>query len=194
MPEFDDIAKHNRRLWSKLSSENHEYARPWLDLDRELVMKFAGGKINVMTEPYAYLYPQEIFRDVAGKDVLCLAASGGQQSAIFGLLGANVTVYDLTPDQLENDKKAAEHYGYKINTVEGDMRDLSVFGDSSFDLVYQAISLVFVPDVKIVYREVYRILKQKGLYKVERHKHSGGNLLGWRGLSDFMPLQKGADR
>jgi SAM-dependent methyltransferase len=195
MPEYDDIAKYNRRFWSKLSSENHEYARPWLDLDKGMVQRFADSKLAHLPEPYTYIYPNEVFRDIAGKDVLCLAASGGQQSAIFGLLGANVTVFDLTPEQLENDRKAAEHYGYKINTIEGDMRDLSAFAESSFDLVYQAISLVFVPDVKAVYREVYRILRHKGLYKVEHGDPATGIVeeTSWdgEGYRILCPYKKG---
>lgn len=46
------------------------------------------------------------------------------------------------------------------------MRDLSVFADASFDRVYHPISIVFVPDVRQVYREVARVLKQGGLYFV----------------------------
>lgn len=167
MSEYDEIAEHNRRFWSKLSAEKHEYARPWLDLDREILKRFANCELKHLPEPYTYIYPNQIFKDVAGKDVLCLAASGGQQSAVFGLLGANVTVFDLTPGQLENDQKAADHYGYKITIIEGDMRDLSAFENSAFDIVYQAISLVFVPDIKIVYKEVCRILKPQGYYKIE---------------------------
>ena len=40
-------------------------------------------------------------------DVLCLAAGGGQQSVAFALLGANVTVFDLSETQLEHDRLAA---------------------------------------------------------------------------------------
>lgn len=40
------------------------------------------------------IYPAGLLADIDGKDVLCLASGGGQQSAVFSLLGAKVTVVD----------------------------------------------------------------------------------------------------
>ncbi len=102
--------------------------------------------------------------DLEGKDVLCLASGGGQQSAAFGVLGANVTVLDLSETQLQRDRQAAEYYGWHIETVQGDMRDLSRFGDASFDVVYHPWSIIFVPDVDRVFREVGRVLRVDGIY------------------------------
>lgn len=166
MSELDEIARRNQQHWNKAVAEVGGYTTPWLDLKKETVRTYVEGKIEVLPEPYTYIFPRHIFKDVAGKDVLCLASGGGQQSAVFGLLGARVTVLDLTEGQLEGDRKAAEHHGYEITTVQGDMRDLSVFADESFDVVYHAISLVFVPDVRQVYREVFRVLRPGGLYRV----------------------------
>jgi SAM-dependent methyltransferase len=49
-----------------------------------------------------------------------------------------------------------------IRTVEGDMRDLSAFADEVFDLVFHPVSNVFCPDVRPVWREAYRVLRQGG--------------------------------
>jgi 2-polyprenyl-3-methyl-5-hydroxy-6-metoxy-1,4-benzoquinol methylase len=54
---------------------------------------------------------------VKGKDVLCLASSGGQQSAAFGVLGANVTVFDLSENMLKKDVATAKHYGIRGNSA-----------------------------------------------------------------------------
>jgi ubiquinone/menaquinone biosynthesis C-methylase UbiE len=127
-------------------------------------------------------------RDIAGKPVLCLASGGGQQSAHFGLLGAKVTVLDLCEGQLNGDRQAARHYGYEVTTVQGDMRDLSIFDDESFDLVIQGTSIVFVPDVRPVYREVYRVLRPGGLYEVAHENPAtfpasfDGTANGWDGV------------
>ena len=163
---MDDIARRNRQHWEDLAGRGMEYTIPWLDLDPDLVTSFAAGRIDVLPEPYTFIFPRSVFEDVAGKRVLCLASGGGQQSAFFGLLGAGVTVLDLTPAQLEGDRRVAEHFGYEVETVVGDMRDLSAFHDAAFDIVYQAISIVFVPDVRKVYGEVVRILKPGGTYCV----------------------------
>jgi len=104
--------------------------------------------------------------DVSGKDVLCLAGSGGQQSAAYALLGANVTVLDISETQLRRDVQAAAHYGVTVHTVQGDMRDLSAFPDNAFDLIYHAHSLDFVPDFRPVFDEVARVLRPGGKYRV----------------------------
>ncbi len=46
------------------------------------------------------LDPDGIMDEVEGKRVLCLASGGGQQSAAFALLGAEVTVFDISETQL----------------------------------------------------------------------------------------------
>ena len=56
----------------------------------------------------------------------------------------------------------AEREGLELVTMEGDMADLSVFADESFDLVFHPTSNLFVPDVRPVWREVYRVLRPGG--------------------------------
>ena len=113
------------------------------------------------------MFPTSIFKDIKGKDVLCLASGGGQQSVVFSLLGGNVTVVDLTEGQLEGDRIAADHYGYKVTTIKADMRDLSVIEKDSFDLVFQPPSMAYVPDVRQVYAQVARVLRPGGLYRAD---------------------------
>ena len=59
--------------------------------------------------------------------------------------GANVTIYDNSPRQLERDRTVAQREGLVIDTVEGDIRDLHSFPDNSFDLVFHPVSNVFCP-------------------------------------------------
>ena len=44
------------------------------------------------------------------------------------------------------------------------MADLSVFADESFDMVFNPLSIAFIPDVLPVYREVARVLKPGGIF------------------------------
>ena len=147
---LDDVARYNRERWEELATEGVRYTRPILDLDADSALEMVD--------------PQKLAGDIAGKDVLCLAAAGGQQSAAFGLLGADVTVLDLAETQLKRDREAAAHYGLEVRTVQGDMRNLSAFDDNSFDLVHQAHSVNFVPDPMPVFRETARVLRPGGLY------------------------------
>ena len=149
----DEAAGFNRERWDDLVRAQVKFSRPWLDLDRAT----ARQRVD----------PEGVLEDVAGKDVLCLAAGGGQQSAAFALLGARVTVFDFSPAQLEHDRKTAAHYGVAVRAIEGDMRDLSAMADRSFDLVWHAHALNFVPDPAPVFDEVTRVLRPGGLYRLE---------------------------
>lgn len=160
-------ASVNKEWWEKMVKEECGFTKPWLALDIKILQKLAKGELKNPPEPLNDIYPISVLKNVKGKDVLCLASGGGQQSAVFGLLGANVTVIDIAEGQLEGDKKAAAHYGYKVKTIQGDMSDLSMLKDNSFDLVYQAPSMAYIPDVKKVYSEVARVLRSRGLYRAD---------------------------
>ena len=87
----------------------------------------------------------------SGKNVLCLASGDGQDSVAFGLLGAKVTLLDLSDVQLEYDRQGAAHHGLSVTTIHGYLRDLSVFPDEAFDVVWQVYSDNFVPSVESVW-------------------------------------------
>ncbi|MCC6415210.1 MAG: class I SAM-dependent methyltransferase [Opitutaceae bacterium] len=106
--------------------------------------------------------PREWFGDLAGKAVLGLASGGGQQVPILAAAGAMVTSFDNSGAQLALDRMVAEREGLAVRTVQGDMTDLSVFADASFDLIFHPVSNVIVPDVNPVWRECARVLKPGG--------------------------------
>jgi SAM-dependent methyltransferase len=166
MNERDEIAATNRQHWDRMVKEGCGFTRPCLNLDRNIICHYIAGRLDSVPAPLLEMYPAGVLADVAGKDVLCLASGGGQQSAVFGLLGARVTVADIVEGQLEGDRLAAGHYGYEVTTLCADMRDLSCLGDETFDLVYQAPSMSYVPDVREVYTEVARVLRDGGRYRV----------------------------
>jgi SAM-dependent methyltransferase len=135
MSPQDRIAATNERHWTWAVAKGAGCTLPWLDLDPVLLHRYARGEVRTLPEPWDDIYPARVLAGAEGQDVLCLASGGGQQSAVFGLLGARVTVLDLTEGQLAGDRRAAAHYGYELTTIRGDMRDLSGLADASFDLV-----------------------------------------------------------
>ena len=174
MDELQNIINKNIEHWENEVASGKHYTVPDLTLDKDLLNKFANGDLLFWNDPHAVnnnpllkKIRQFEFADIKGKKVLCLASGGGQQSAMFSLLGADVTVVDISQGQLNGDMQAANHYGYTVKTVLGSMTDLSAFADESFDIVYQPISICFVPDVAAVYREVFRVLKKGGMYHVD---------------------------
>jgi ubiquinone/menaquinone biosynthesis C-methylase UbiE len=96
--------------------------------------------------------------------VLCLACGGGQQSIALALLNANVTVFDLSEAQLNRDREAAAHFKVDIKIAQGDMQDLSQFEEAAFDIVYHSYSLGFVPDARVVFQQIARVLRRGGIY------------------------------
>jgi ubiquinone/menaquinone biosynthesis C-methylase UbiE len=149
----DDVAKYNQGRWRRLVEANAVFTRPARDLDAE------GARRR--------LDPNGRLGSVDGTQVLVLAGGGGQQSIAFALLGARVTVVDLSDAQLARDREVAAQHGVEIRTLEGDMRDLSAFDAAAFDMVWQPYSLTFVPDCRAVFRQVARVIRPAGTYHVD---------------------------
>jgi SAM-dependent methyltransferase len=150
-----------------MAREGCGFTVPWLDLDPARLRAYARGESVPVSAGVSVMYPASILEGVEGRDVLCLASGGGQQSAVFALLGARVTVLDLTGTQLDGDRRAAAHYGYPVTTIQGDMREVGALAEASFDLVYGAPSLCYISDVRPVFGGVAHVLRPGGLYRLE---------------------------
>ncbi len=163
----DEITVANRAHWEAQVLKKNGFTVPWLDLNSNDIQLYAEDQLDPVPYDLYQIYPAYLLKDVAHKDVLCLAAGGGQQSAVFCLLGARVTVIDFTQGQLDGDITAARHYGYPVETLRLNIRDLSEIGDASYDLVYQGPSMSWVPSVHEIYRGVSRIIRPGGRYRVD---------------------------
>lgn len=153
-----DHLEHNRDAWNRESSAGGEWSIP---VSAQTIAAAKGGDWSVILTPLK-LVPREWFGDLKGKRVLCLASAGGQQAPILAAAGAKVVSFDLSDEQLARDAEVAARDQLDLQCVRGDMADLSQFPDDSFDLIFHAVSNVFVPDVEQVWRECYRVLKPKG--------------------------------
>lgn len=151
--------EHNQRAWDKLARDGNEWTQPV----RAAVIADARKGVWRVYLTESRPVPRDWFpENMCGVKVLCLASGGGQQGPILAAAGAQVTTFDLSLEQLARDQQVAQREGLSIATVQGDMRDLSVFPDASFDLVFHPVSNVFIPDVKPLWREAYRVLKPGG--------------------------------
>jgi SAM-dependent methyltransferase len=153
-----NITDYNRKAWDKLVEQGNPWTIPVTSAQVEAARR---GEWSVVLTP-SIPVPRAWFGDLRGKDVLLLASGGGQQGPILAAAGASVTVFDNSPRQLERDRMVAQRDGLEISTRQGDMRDLSVFADASFDLIFHPVSNVFVDDVYVVWREAYRVLRLGG--------------------------------
>lgn len=105
---------------------------------------------------------------VDGLKVLCLAAGGGWQSILYAAAGAQVTVVDISPGMLDLDRQEADRRGFQVDVIECSMDEIPM-DDMTFDIVHQPVSTCYIPRVADVYREVSRLLVDKGLY-ISQHK------------------------
>lgn len=154
-----DIVDYNRRAWNAQVAARNRWTVP---VSTELVEQARAGTWQLVLTPMKPV-PRDWFGELAGKEVLALASGGGQQGPILAAAGATVTVFDLSPAQLEQDRMVAERDRLPLSCVQGDMRDLGALDDERFDLVFHPVSNCFVPDVRPVWREAFRVLKPGGV-------------------------------
>src|SRR4030067_827291 len=155
-----DVRAYNREKWDL----QVEKGNPWtIPCSPERIADARQGTWSVLLTEQKPVPSPWFPLDLHGIDILCLASGGGQQGPVLAAAGANVTVFDNSPRQLEQDRMVAKRDGLVLITVEGDMRDLSVFGDGCFDLVFHPVSNVFCPQVRPVWREAHRGLRPGGV-------------------------------
>lgn len=157
--DIDPVA-HNRVAWDKQVDQDNEWSRP---VGPDVIARARAGDWSVVLIGYEPT-PRDWFpSDLQGVDILCLASGGGQQGPVLAAAGANVTVFDNSPRQLDQDRTVAERESLTIRTVLGDMRDLSALTDGSFDLIHHPVSNVFCPDLAPVWKGCYRVLRPSGV-------------------------------
>ena len=154
-----DILAYNRHAWDRQAEKGNRWTVP---VGPEVIAAARRGDWQVLLTPTKPV-PRGWFLDLAGLDVLCLASGGGQQAPVFAAIGAVVTVLDNSPAQLARDRLVADREGLEVRTVPGDMADLSAFADGTFGLVFHPCSNCFVPDVRPVWREAFRVLRPGGV-------------------------------
>ena len=143
---IDDLVSNNADWTVSATKEEMDAARKG-----DLVLRFWEKEV-----------PKQWLSDIKGKKVLCLAGAGGLQAPILACAGADVTVIDISDKMLDKDREIAKSENLSIEIVKGNMCDLSCFDDNTFDLVVNPPSLMYIPDLDIVFNEVYRVTKAGG--------------------------------
>jgi len=154
-----DYIAVNSEKWDAHVAEGYIWTRP---VPPQIIEEAKKGKWSVVLTPHKCA-PRDWFPDdLRGKKVLLIAGGGGQQGPVLAAAGADVTVFDNSPAQLMQDELVAAREGLSIRTVQGNMQDLSVFADESFDVIMQFAG-AFVDSVLPVWKEAHRVLRDGGV-------------------------------
>ncbi|HVK18448.1 MAG TPA: segregation/condensation protein A [Fimbriiglobus sp.] len=154
-----NIRDYNRTAWDHSVATGNQWTVP---VGPEVIAAARRGEWEIILTPTKPV-PRDWFPPLAGLEVLCLASGGGQQGPVLAAAGARVTVFDNSPRQLAQDRLVAERDRLAVATVEGDMADLSALPDGRFGLIVHPCSNCFVPDVRPVWREAFRVLRPGGV-------------------------------
>jgi 2-polyprenyl-3-methyl-5-hydroxy-6-metoxy-1,4-benzoquinol methylase len=118
----------------------------------------------------------EYLGEVKGKKLANLLGSCGKKAVPLALLGAEVTVVDISEENKNYAVEVAEKAGVNLNYIVSGLLELNTENlKDSFDIVYlEGGILHYFSDIKELSRKIYELLK------------IGGNLV----LNDFHPVRK----
>jgi SAM-dependent methyltransferase len=150
------VVDHNSRAWDALARQEIGLAQPATDAE--------------FADPLAVVDPWRwLGGNIQGQRVLCLAAGGGRQSALYAAAGGLVTVVDASAEMLARDRAVAMERRLEIRAIQASMDDLSMLAGDEFDIVIQPVSTCYVADVQQVFRQVARVVRPGGIY-ISQHK------------------------
>ncbi|HVJ48847.1 class I SAM-dependent methyltransferase [Desulfitobacterium sp.] len=156
----NEIINHNRSAWDKRVQDGSKWT---IRVSSEVIELARKGLFNIKLTSQKPVPRAWFPNDIKGQDILCLASGGGQQGPVLSATGANVTVLDISGLQLKQDEFVARRDNLDLKTVQGDMCDLSRFGDETFDIVFNPVSNTYIPELTPVWSECYRVLKKGGI-------------------------------
>jgi ubiquinone/menaquinone biosynthesis C-methylase UbiE len=142
--------ENNRESWNRLS--DYYQNTTIISLNDIHYGPFSPGEKNL-----------QIIGSVKGLDVLELGCGGGQNSIVCAKWGAkSVKGIDQSENQIEYAIKLAQSQNVEAEFIQGNMEDLSVFKDNSFDLIISSHALAYVEDINKVFNESARLIREKG--------------------------------
>jgi len=139
----EEVARHwdeNAELWT-------EQVRKGLDVYRDHINNPAFFRLVGRVE---------------GRAVLDAGCGEGYNTRILAGRGAQVTGIDISARMIEHARDEEKRQPLGIRYEVASFSDLSLFTDTSFDVVVSTMSLMDSPDYEGAIREFFRVLRKRG--------------------------------
>jgi len=125
-------------------------------------------RISLEDVHYGPISPGEselkLLGNVKGKDILEIGCGGGQNAIVLAKWGANSVGLDISEEQITYARKLAKKERVKVPFYVGNMEDLSIFHNESFDIVLSSFAIGYTENLTRTFQEVFRVLRKKGLF------------------------------
>lgn len=145
------MVKEAEKWWNEASPWFHEWA-----------------KLSTKSADYGPFAPREnqlkLLGNVRGKKILEIGCGGAQCSVSFAKQGAICTGIDLSDEQLKYARNLVKKEKVSVKLIKGDIQILKRFKSNSYDIVFSAFALQYIPDLTKCFKEVYRVLKKGGFF------------------------------
>lgn len=153
-----DVNEFNRTAWNLNSKMNIRWSTP---VSEDEVKNAKLGDYEINLGPFKKLPSSEI-QDYRNKRVLLLAGGGGQQGPILAAAGFDITIVDISDEQITKDKLVANNFNLDLKTIVTSADDLSMIRDESFELILNPLSNLFFENLDSVWNECSRVLVPGG--------------------------------
>jgi len=137
--------------WNIISKSYQEYTR--ISLEDVHYGPISSGELEL-----------KLLGEVTGKDVLEIGCGGGQNAIVLNKWGAMSVGLDISEEQIKYARKLAKREGVKVPFYVGNMEDLSMLHNESFDIVLSSFAVGYVENLTRTFQEVFRILRKRGLF------------------------------
>jgi SAM-dependent methyltransferase len=158
---------------------------------------WSGATYERIAEAFAPVHQRivETLSPSAGEPVLDLACGTGGIALIAARAGADVTGLDISADQIEKARAAAEDAGLSVRFDEGDAQSLP-YPDGAFGVVASAFGIIFAPDHARAAAELTRVCRPDAGFAITTWTRDEWFQLGMRLRPDYegVTSQRWADQ
>ncbi|TDM05140.1 class I SAM-dependent methyltransferase [Macrococcus lamae] len=120
----------------------------------------------IIMDPLVHLKKhQDLFKDVKGKKIANICGSNGRKAVPLALLGADVTVFDISEENKKYALELAKHAGTNVNYIVTDIYDIDISKfNEMFDILYlEGGILHYFDDLSRLFNILQKILNENGI-------------------------------